>query len=141
MCAALLGVIAAALLAGCRTTEQAEFLGHSRSGRAELLASYPREQKWRMFKLILASLATTDNDLDYRDALQVFAEMERSGTYRVCADGSVLAKMAGYRDRIRDAGWREVYGDMLRDMCRAKPAGRSGAAQSDVDEREFSGSG
>ncbi|UFZ07192.1 hypothetical protein LQG66_13180 [Bradyrhizobium ontarionense] len=146
MRAALFGGIVAVSLVGCQTTEQAEFLSHGPSDRAELLASYSRERKWRMFKyanqvvhppmiglasvlardgepmlrLILASLDTTDNDLDYRDALQVFAEMERAGTYRICADRPVLAKIEDYRDRIRDAGWRAFYGDRLRDLCRAK---------------------
>ncbi len=145
MWAALLAVVVSALLAGCQTTaEQADFLAVRGNDRAAVLATYPREQQWRLFKyanqvihppmtglssvlaregepmlrLILASLDTTDNDLDYRDGFEVFADMQRIGSYRVCVDRPVLAKIEGYRGKIRDVFWREYYGDTLREMCR-----------------------
>jgi len=46
---------------------------------------------------------------------------ERSGTYHICADRSILPKIEAYRDRMTDAGWRGVYDDMLGNMCRARP--------------------
>ncbi|MGJ4951449.1 hypothetical protein [Bradyrhizobium sp. HKCCYLS20291] len=137
-----------ASLAGCQTTEQAEFLEHRRSARDEVVATYPLDKQWRLFKyanqvvhppmtglssvlarggepmlrLILASLETTDNDLDYRDGLVVIADMQHRGTYRVCADSALLAKLESYRDRIGNADWRAFYGNELRKMCEAGPA-------------------
>jgi hypothetical protein len=73
-----------------------------------------------MLRFILASLDATENHRDYVDGLQVFAEMERAGTYRICADRLVLAKIEAYRDRMRDVGWRGVYDQMLERMCQAR---------------------
>lgn len=121
------------------------FNGEIRS-RVERLETYPLEQQYRIFlygnqtihppatglalplarkgkpalDYILEQLSKSENDLDFRDSLVVFQMMQWGGHYNVCADVAAMEVIKSNKMRIHHAAWRNVYSQMLHDLCRVK---------------------
>jgi hypothetical protein len=112
--------------------------------RVERLERYSLEDQWRIFlygnqvvhppltdlalplaergkpalDYILQQLEQSKSDLDFRDSLVVFRRMRGGGYYNVCGDASAMQAIKGNESKVRNPGWRDVYGQMLRDLCK-----------------------
>lgn len=132
-------------LAGCSAGPlERDFFRGDIPTRNQRLAGYPMEQQWRiylygnqvihppatglaevlarrgepMLRFILKSLESTENDLDYRDSMVVFQMMQWGGHYGICSDRTILSRIRSNQDRIGDPRWRQVYAEMLKELCR-----------------------
>jgi hypothetical protein len=89
---------------------------HPPSGPALQLA----EQGEPMMRYILKQLRTSQNDLDFRDSLEVFMMMEGHGNYNICNDAAAVMEVRQNQYKIEDADWRSFYGSMLQWFCTEK---------------------
>lgn len=111
--------------------------------RVERLEAYPLEEQWPIFlyanqvvhpplkdmalpiakqgksalNYIIEQLENPEHELDYRDALVVFDRMQRDGYYNVCSDRAAMEAIRRNKTKISHAGWRDVYQQMLDDLC------------------------
>jgi hypothetical protein len=144
--AILLLYIALLCLGGCQAqTMEDEFYSGDRRTENERLAKYTIEQQWQiyrygeqkrhppsgpvlplaergepMMRYILQQLRTSQNDLDFRDSLQVFIIMEGHGDYRICDDAAVVMEVKRNQYKIKDTAWRNSYGMFLGYFCTEK---------------------
>lgn len=121
-----------------------EFFAGDISSRVERLEKYPLDQQYKIFSYgnqvihppatglamplakrgkpaldyILNELDHSENDLDFRDSMVVFQMMQWGGHYNVCADTVAINKIRGNENKIHDAGWKDVYSQMLSGLCR-----------------------
>lgn len=122
----------------------AQFFEGGFSKRVERLEKYPLDQQYKIFlygnqvvhppltdlaiplakrgkpalDYILNELDHSKNDLEFRDSLVVFQTMQWGGHYNVCTDAVAMNKIRGNENKIHDAGWRDVYSQMLGGLCR-----------------------
>jgi hypothetical protein len=134
-------------LSGCvAQTLERDFFGGEITTRNQRLATYSLDEQWHIFlygnqvihppatglaqvlarqgetalRFILGKLESSRNDLDYRDSMVVFQMMQWHGDYAICANGEVMSKIKGNQSKIENPAWRQVYGEMLAELCRAK---------------------
>lgn len=128
----------------CSSSVEKEFFRDDISTRMERLEEYSLEQQWRIFLygnqvihppnktlalpiakqgksaliFILKQLENPKHELDYRDALVIFDRMQRDGYYNVCSDRVAMEAIRRNKTKISHAGWRDIYQQMLDDLCR-----------------------
>lgn len=114
------------------------------STRLERLETYPLEEQYRIFlygnqvihppstglaipiakrgkiaaDYILRRLDTSKNDLDFRDSMVVFQSMQWGGHFDLCGHPKYMNEIAGNASKIEYEGWRKVYLEMLKELCR-----------------------
>jgi hypothetical protein len=66
---------------------------------------------------ILEQLEESTNDLDYRDSLVVFQRMQNKGYYDICGKTDYMNRLKRNGEKIKNAGWKEVYSKMLSNLC------------------------
>lgn len=112
--------------------------------RLERLEAYPLDQQYRIFRygnqvihppstglavplakkgkpaldFILTKLDDSKNDLDFRDSMVVIQVMQWGGYYDVCGDAAAMHAVRENRKKIRSPEWRQVYDQMLHEVCR-----------------------
>ncbi len=76
------------------------------------------EQGSKVVEFLKTKLAGAQDDLTIRDVIRVFVEMSRRGTYDVAKDPSLMRLLTERAAGIKDAEWRRVTDQMLRDIRR-----------------------
>ena len=66
---------------------------------------------------VLNQIRESNNDLDFRDSLEIFRAMEKGGYYSVCSDSPALKEIKANENKIKHLGWREIYHNMLQNLC------------------------
>lgn len=66
---------------------------------------------------ILQQLEHPKHELDFRDSMVVFERMQRGGYYDLCSDATAMKAIRHNENRISHVGWRDVYRQMLKDLC------------------------
>ena len=69
---------------------------------------------------VLNQIRESNNDLDFRDSIQIFRAMEKGGYYSVCSDSPALKEIKANENKIKDLEWREIYHNMLQNLCVGK---------------------
>ena len=69
---------------------------------------------------VLNQIRESNNDLDFRDSLEIFRAMEKGGYYSVCNDSPALKEIKANENKIKDLDWREIYHNMLQNLCVGK---------------------
>ncbi|MDC7719178.1 hypothetical protein PQU95_18425 [Vogesella sp. DC21W] len=82
------------------------------------LASVLAKRGEPMFQYILRRLDDSGNDLDYRDAMVVFQNMQWRGSYLICSNSDDLRRVESYQYKIKSPSWRGVYLEMFGRLCR-----------------------
>jgi len=140
-------VLLLALFTGCiYASAPKEFFVGDVATRSERLSKYSNSEQWEiylyasqvihppatglasvlakkgepMFRYILERLDASDNDLDYRDAMVVFQNMQWHGSYLICSNAADIRRIESYRDRIKSPAWRGVYLEMFVRLCRGE---------------------
>lgn len=112
--------------------------------RMERLEAHSLEQQWQIFlygnqvihppttglalpiakqgkpalDYILKQLEHPKHELDFRDSMVVFERMQQGGYYDICSDATAMEVIRHNESRISHSGWRDVYKQMLEDLCR-----------------------
>lgn len=123
---------------------ESRFFADGFQSRVERLEKYPLAQQYSIFlygnqtihppltdlaipiakrgqpalEFILGELDHSQNDLDFRDSLVVFQTMQWGGYYNICRDTVAMRKIKDNEVKIRNAGWRNVYKQMMNGICR-----------------------
>ena len=66
---------------------------------------------------VLDQVRDSENDLDFRDSMVIFREMENGGYYGVCEDEIAIQEITANADKISHPDWRAIYNQMLENLC------------------------
>ena len=66
---------------------------------------------------VLQQIRNSENDLDFRDSMIIFREIEKKGYYQVCKDQRAIQEIRENENKIQHKDWRAIYHEMLEDLC------------------------
>lgn len=130
-----------------------KFFKDGYAARVERLGTYPLEEQWSIFlyanqevhpplkdmalpiakqgksavDYIFDQLVQPRHELDFRDSMVVFKRMQQGGYYDICGDEGAMETLRRNEGRISHPGWRDVYRQMLDDLCPESELEESGS--------------
>lgn len=124
---------------------EAKFLHNERDRiiRVEKMEKYPLEQQYKIFlygnqkmhpphkglarpiarrgkpalDYVLEQIRDSENDLDFRDSIIIFKDMQQQGYYDVCKDALAMDEIKSNETKIRYDGWLKFYREALYELC------------------------